>query len=186
MSVWFTSDLHFGHRLVAGHRGFGEDIDAHDDTIAREWIKAVRSDDHVWVLGDLAVSSPDHALKILMSLPGHKHLVSGNHDSCHPMHRNSHKHLRRYLLAFESVQPFARRRIDGEDVLLSHFPYDKDRYEARYTQYRLRDEGRWLLHGHTHDADQRREGREIHVGVDAWGLAPVHLNEVVRLMREED
>lgn len=189
MSTWFTADLHFGHRLVAGHRGFltegGPNTMAHDLTLIDRWCQVVRSDDHVWVLGDIAVSSPTRALGIIGDLPGIKHLIAGNHDGCHPMHRNSHKMLRLYMQVFTSVQPFARRRINGEEVLLSHFPYDKDRHEVRYTQYRLRDEGRWLLHGHTHQADQRREGREIHVGVDAWDLAPVHLNTIAELMNEE-
>lgn len=183
MSVWFTSDLHFGHGFVAGLRGF-DNTDDHDDAIAEGWLKRVRKNDQVWVLGDIAVSSPTHALDLLRILPGVKHLIAGNHDGCHPMHRDSHKRVGAYLEVFASVQPFARRRIGGEEVMLSHFPYEKDRHEARYTQYRLRDEGRWLLHGHTHDPDQRRDGLEIHVGVDAWNLAPVPIHTIEQLMRE--
>lgn len=183
MSVFFTSDLHFGHRFVAGIRGFGT-IGEHDEAIRENWIKTVGKKDQVWVLGDIAVSSPDSALWILQGLPGTKHLIAGNHDGCHPMFRDSHKKQARYLTAFESVQAFARRRIAGEEVLLSHFPYEKDRGEPRYTQYRLMNEGRWLLHGHTH-GDERRVGKEIHVGVDAWGLTPVSLDQIEELMKEE-
>lgn len=181
MSVWFTSDLHFGHRFVAGLRGF-EGTEEHDAHLADEWASRVGKNDQVWVLGDLAASSPTAALDLIRSLPGTKHLIAGNHDGCHPMHRDSHKWQPKYLTAFASVQAFARRRIDGTEVLLSHFPYAKDRHEARYMQYRLRDEGAWLLHGHTHDADQRAEGREIHVGVDAWGFAPVPIHVVTELV----
>lgn len=184
MSVWFTSDLHFGHRLVAEHRGFGEDITAHDSTLMHNWRKVVKNEDQVWVLGDISVSSPTYALSILADLPGHKHLISGNHDGCHPMHRDSHKRVGQYLEVFESVQPFARRRVLGQEVLLSHFPYSKDRGEARYTQYRLRDEGRWLLHGHTH-GPERREGKEIHVGVDAWDMKPVPISTIEAMIQEE-
>lgn len=182
MSVWFTSDPHFGHRFVAGLRGFASP-DEHDAHLIDQWCKVVRKDDQVWVLGDLACSSPTAALEIVAALPGIKHLVAGNHDSCHPMHRDSHKWQPKYLAAFASVQPFARRRIDRTEVLLSHFPYSKDRHEARYMQWRLRDEGAWLLHGHTHQADQRHEGREIHVGVDAWGMAPVSIDTIAALIR---
>jgi len=185
MTVWFTSDLHFGHRLVAGLRGFGEDVDAHDAALVKNWCRVVHPKDQVWVLGDIAVSSPYSALELVAELPGRKHLIAGNHDACHPMHREAHRFQKNYLMAFESVQAFARRRIAGQEVLLSHFPYDKDRFEVRYTQYRLRDEGRWLLHGHTHLADQRREGREIHVGVDAWDFTPVNLNTIYELMSSE-
>lgn len=176
-AVWFTSDLHLGHRFVAGLRGF-DCVEDHDTHLMQQWESRVTDGDQVWVLGDLAVSRPTQALAIIRSLPGIKHFISGNHDGCHPMHRDAHKRTPEYLTAFASVQPFARRKIHGQDVLLSHFPYAKDRHEARYMQYRLRDEGAWLLHGHTHQADQRQEGREIHVGVDAWDFAPVSLHTV--------
>lgn len=184
MSVWFTSDLHFGHRFVAGLRGF-DDPDEHDRVLIMNWMKRVGPRDQVWVLGDLAVSSPIRALEIVSHLPGVKHLITGNHDPCHPMHRSAHKWQARYMPTFASVQPFARRRINGLPVLLSHFPYSKDRFEVRYVQWRLRDEGEWLLHGHTHEADQRLEGREIHVGVDAWDMAPVHISTIEKLMSSE-
>jgi calcineurin-like phosphoesterase family protein len=184
MSTLFTADLHFGHRFVAGLRGF-DSTDAHDSFLMERWRSKVHDDnDHVWVLGDLAVSSPTRALEIIGELPGVKHLIAGNHDACHPMHRDAHKWQRKYLAVFASVQPFARRRINGTEVMLSHFPYSKDHHEARYMQYRLRDEGKWLIHGHTHEADQRREGREIHVGVDAWEFEPVHLHTIADLIAE--
>jgi calcineurin-like phosphoesterase family protein len=181
MRIWFTSDLHFGHRLVAGLRGFEGDTEAHDAALVANWRRVVGSEDQVWVLGDLTMSNPAPAFGIIADLPGTKHFIAGNHDPVHPMHRDSHKWQRRYLEVFESVQPFARRKIAGASVLLSHFPYSKDRHEARYMQYRLRDEGEWLLHGHTH-GPEKREGREIHVGVDAWDLTPVSLHVVEGLM----
>jgi calcineurin-like phosphoesterase family protein len=182
VSVWFTSDLHFGHRFVAGLRGF-EDPDEHDAHLVEQWTRRVGKHDQVWVLGDLAVSSPTRALDLVQTLPGVKHLIAGNHDGCHPMHRDSHRQQAKYLSAFASVQAFARRRIDGTEVMLSHFPYVKDRGEARYMQYRLRDEGAWLLHGHTH-GPERQEGREIHVGVDAWDFAPVPIHTVGALIND--
>ena len=181
MTVWFTSDLHLGHRFVAELRGF-DSVEAHDQAILDNWVRCVGKDDQVWVLGDLACSSPTQALVEIRGLPGIKHLISGNHDKCHPMHRTAHNHAAAYLESFASVQPFARRKIAGQDVLLSHFPYQSDHTEyARYTQYRLRDEGAWLLHGHTH-GPERLHGREIHVGVDAWDLAPVPLDTVIALV----
>lgn len=196
MTVWFTSDLHFGHRLVAKHRGFEDDTEAHDQAIMENWAKVVRPDHHVWILGDLSVGHPEHPLRRIKELPGHKHLIAGNHDACHPMHRESFKQQRHYFPIFDSVQAFARRRINGEQVLLSHFPYARDRGEARYTQYRLRNEGLWLLHGHTHgtervtaatseDYPHSVESREIHVGLDAWDLKPVSINTIADLMKQE-
>lgn len=181
--VFYTSDLHLGHRLVSGLRGFrtadgDPDPGSHDAAIMENWSRVVRPDDIVWVLGDLDVAnSPARVARMLdeiASLPGIKHLVPGNHDPVHPMHRDAHKWQRLYLDAFASVQPFARRKLDGAtSALLSHFPYSADRGEVRYRQYRLRDEGMLLLHGHTHSAQRITSDHEIHVGVDAWDLAPV-------------
>lgn len=209
MTVWFTSDLHLGHRKVAELRGF-DSVISHDLAIAEAWMAVVQPDDQVWVLGDLTSGSNGQlapALTLLDALPGEKHLIAGNHDQVHPMNRDSHKWQRRFLGTFDSVQPFARRKVAGRSVLLSHFPYERDRDEPRYTQYRLRNEGLWLLHGHTHGTEQLTTGfthkvtgvdldayafqhtymptREVHVGWDAWGEL-VHLDQVAALIEEAE
>ncbi|AYN58547.1 phosphoesterase [Arthrobacter phage Liebe] len=190
-NVFFTSDLHLGHALVAGLRGF-DDVADHDAAIAENWRRVVGPKDIVWVLGDLAASSPSRALDLIRSLPGEKHLVLGNHDPAHPMHRDAYRRQWPYLAgnggAFQSVAASARRRIQGQEVLLSHFPYDRDRGETRYAQWRLPDLGVPLLHGHTHGTERlsrsARSTPEIHVGVDAWDLAPVPLETVAGLLAE--
>jgi len=127
-------------------------------------------------------TSPSLPRQLIAELPGTKHLIAGNHDRCHPMHRDAHNWQRRYLEVFDSVQSFARRRIAGRQVMLSHFPFSGDHtFEDRYTQYRLRDEGAWLLHGHTHSMS-KGEGRQIHVGADAWGMAPVSLEVIEKMV----
>lgn len=177
MSVLVTSDLHFEHPHIANLRGFST-VAEHDQVLVENWCSCVRKNDTVWVLGDLAVSNPTMTLALIGTLPGTKHLIGGNHDRCHPMHRDAHNWQRRYLEVFSSVQAFARRKVAGRNVLLSHFPFEGDHSrEDRYTQYRLRDEGDWLLHGHTHSAS-KGFGRQIHVGVDAWGMTPVFLEQI--------
>lgn len=183
-SVWHTADLHIGHRLVSGLRGFA-DTDAHDAEIIERWTRDVRDGDIVYVLGDVAVSNPTRALVILNELPGRKRLISGNHDPVAAQHREAHRWFGAYLEVFEWVTPFARRRIAGQDVLLSHYPYatsiGADHGEVRYAQYRLPDLGEWLLHGHNHSTEVRTSEREIHVGYDAWRrLVPEH--EIAALM----
>lgn len=181
--VWYWADLHVGHALVAGLRGFADPAD-HDAAIADAWTATVRKDDTVWILGDLALGNPAPALELIAALPGTKHLVFGNHDRGHPMHRDAHRHQGQYLQAFDSVQPFARHRIDGRQVLLSHFPHDGDHEgrEDRYTQWRLPDLGSWLIHGHIHDAWKVR-GRQINVGVDHWAGGPADQDQLAEIMR---
>jgi calcineurin-like phosphoesterase family protein len=54
---------------------------------------------------------------------------------------------------------------NGVTVLLKHFPYSLD-YDQRYKQHRMKDEGKWLIHGHVH-AKYLKHGNQIDVGVDA-------------------
>ena len=53
VQVWYTADLHIGHRLVAGPRGFDTPED-HDAELARRWDSDVAVSDTVWVLGDIS------------------------------------------------------------------------------------------------------------------------------------
>jgi calcineurin-like phosphoesterase family protein len=188
MTVWFTSDPHWGHAFVSGIRGFSDPAE-HDASLLANYQRLIRPEDQVWWLGDLAMNKPDHALAIIDSIPGTHHLVTGNHDRCSPIFRDAHKWQRAYLDVFASVQAFARRRIVSSEVLLSHFPYadgtsDADHTEyPRYSQYRLPDEGRWLIHGHTHNAAQKLHGRQVHVGVDAWNFEPVSLATIEHYVR---
>ncbi len=184
-NVYFTSDLHWYHRLVTKLRGFGEGEDAitaHNDALIKGWHSVVKKDDDiVWVLGDLIVNSGtlDKALGIMSRLPGRKRLVLGNHDPAHPMHRDAFKWIHKYDDVFEYVTPFARIKVNGKNVLLSHFPYNLDHtHDARFEQWRLKDEGEFLLHGHTHSDVRVSSSRELHVGVDAWDLKPVPLSVV--------
>lgn len=157
----------------------------------------------MWVLGDISSGTNKAHLKALEWIKqrnGTKHLIAGNHDSCHPMHRDSHKWQRVYLEAFESVQMAAKRRIPLRDghttVFLSHFPYNDDHTdETRYPEWRLKNRSHALLHGHTHATEQvsvdteyfRFGGIEkavqIHVGVDAWDFKPVNLTEIVKIVQ---
>lgn len=188
-NVWFWSDLHYGHRLVAGHRGFGEDIGAHDAALDDAMRAVLRKGDQLWLLGDLALAQFDDALARLGAISSGNHvalhLILGNHDKPHPLNRQSHKFQRRYLDVFASVQTMAHRKVAGKTVMLSHFPYHGDHVERPHLdQYRLRDKGRWLLHGHTHSTVRYDGGRQIHVGVDAWREGPVPLDQIETIINK--
>jgi calcineurin-like phosphoesterase family protein len=203
-AVWFSSDTHFLHAMVAKLRGFTSSAE-HDEMLIYRWNQVVRPDDLVWHLGDVGLGSETLILEQAARLNGRKQLITGNHDRCWPGHRDSRKNQRRWLEVFESVQAFARARIDGREVLLSHFPYEGDHAgEDRATQYRLRDEGMWLVHGHTHLQNRlgpnpryltvmdpvagggitTPRGREVHAGLDAWDLRPASAAAILGVIRE--
>jgi calcineurin-like phosphoesterase family protein len=195
MTNWFSSDLHFRHRLVAGIRGFtalderGQlvpDRDAHDEAIIRNWNGLVKPGDVVWLLGDAGIGNETEVLTLVARLHGRKQLVAGNHDSCHPMHRAAWKKQRKWLEVFESVQASAVVNLAGQqDVLLSHFPYSGDHTsDDRYTQWRLPDEGLPLLHGHIHSRRRRTGSNQVHAGLDAWDLKPASEIGILREFRK--
>jgi len=182
-NILFTSDMHLFHPLVTRLRGFGEDIAEHNNQLIKRWHSVVKPDDTVWVLGDLTCTSKknvvDDALGIIDRLPGTKHFIWGNHDAGHPMHKQAWKEQGKFLEVFASAQAFAKISVQGKPVLLSHFPYKFDHTnDARYTQWRLPDEGVTLLHGHTHASEKVTSSRELHVGLDSWDLTPVSFKTV--------
>lgn len=184
MTIYVTSDPHFGHELVAGLRGFTS-TGVHDSAVLDSYYR-LREGDDLWILGDLSGGgrrAEERALEILHTyreISGVRlHLVEGNHDSCASIHRDGWKRQRRFLEVFESVSAFARRRgPERTPVLMSHYPYTGDHAEEdRYAWARLRDTSTWLLHGHTHRAERVSGPRQVHVGWDAW-RRPVTWGEI--------
>lgn len=184
----FTADWHLGHGRVAEYRGFSSTKE-HDDwvkTLVREAVlhaaggeNAQRSpkqfDDnldntHLWVLGDLCLKNFDeNVYNFLDRTYCQVHIIAGNHDEVHPMHRNSHKSVPRWLEVVESIDTFKRLRSGKDDFLLSHFPYvgaGDHTEQERYAQYRLPDLGLPLVSAHVH-AEWTAKKRMLNVGVDA-------------------
>ena len=83
--IYFTSDWHIGHDkpFLYEPRGFTNIID-HDTVVVKKCNEIVRSDDELWILGDLALN-PDNENewnRIYYNLNcQHVHFVQGNHDS---------------------------------------------------------------------------------------------------------
>lgn len=199
--IYYTSDLHIGHKFVSETRGFfhdhpqsGEfgievtvpDTEAHDAWLADLWDSTVKPVDIVYVLGDISINGGQHALDWFNARPGSKILISGNHDPVNPLHyREFKKKFRRWLETFEIITPFMVQKLLGVRFALSHFPYsgtgsEGHGEEERFTQFRLPDMGMPLLHGHTHgkETDHFSDSGtpQLHVGIDAWG----------RLVSQED
>jgi calcineurin-like phosphoesterase family protein len=175
MTIFHTSDPHFGHVKVAGIRaeamGYSNANAAdwvylHDYVLISNWRDLVKPDDIVYVHGDISSGSTAgqiHALAILKDLPGRKRLIIGNHDGVHDMYRDAHTWDAQYRAVFESIHLHGRIRIplaEGHvDALLSHFPYTGDhKPEDRHTQWRLRDEGLYVIHGHVHSEKRATAG----------------------------
>ena len=169
-NVFYWSDLHLGHKKVAALRGFST-TSAHDAAILDTWAAKVTPRDTIWVLGDLTAGGAgdtQRALQTIRTLPGTKRLITGNHDKLHPINRPRASDYPAWLETFATIDSAARVKLHGTSALLSHFPYDGDHTgEDRYSQWRLRNLGAPLIHGHVH-AEWRTRDRMLNVGVDHW------------------
>lgn len=76
--VFFTSDLHFGHKnLCENLRNMT--YEESDELIIRNWNKVVSKKDIVYILGDIVMENPSN-LVTLKQLKGIIRVIGGNHD----------------------------------------------------------------------------------------------------------
>lgn len=125
MSVYFTSDLHFGHTNIHKFRTQFENEKEHREYVIWEWCSKISKRDIVYVLGDAAFTTD--GIESFKNLPGRKILIRGNHDLCDTS---------AYLKVFEEVYGFLKYK----EFWLSHAPIHP--YELR---------GKVNLHGHVHN-----------------------------------
>lgn len=163
--LW-VADLHLGHAKVADLRGFAS-VREHDTHILSQ-LAELDPWDTLWVLGDISSGKPEDeriALALLdQMVNAEMHLIAGNHDSVSSIHRRGFKKQREWLEVFDSVQQLGRVRINGQGVMMSHYPYARSgdgpgRGPGRYNEYRLPDMGLPLIHGHTHHYNPHMEIR---------------------------
>ncbi len=177
MTTWFTSDHHFGHRNIIDYcnRPF-DSVEQMNEELVQSWNNIVSSSDTVYYLGDFSLKRS--AMEAYAPrLNGHKILIAGNHDTCHPSnHGGKWDHLSIYRKYFDDVL----EEYAWEDCMLHHMPFF-DESDHRFAEYRPIADGRILIHGHVH---QRWicNGRQINVGVDVWDFEPVHEERIRELM----
>ncbi len=171
--IYFTSDLHFNHKFMAGRRKFGTpenpDVEKMNEAIITAWNTYVTRKDEVYVIGDFAFGPQDKAKKIFYRLNGHKHLIKGNHDA---------KWMDDWDWA--SVSQIKVVKWDGQyKAQLCHYPM--------MTWWNAH-KGMWHLHGHTHGNLPKDNNTRIDVGPDATGMVVVSSDWVVEQMstREYD
>lgn len=140
MSIYFISDLHLGHEncLRLDSRPFSS-IEEQDEVIVQNWNNRVKSNDEVWILGDVSFYRPGKTVEILKRLNGIKRLCRGNHDTAH---------LRKseFRECFAEIVDYKKIHLGkGLGIICSHYPipcFDMHRYG-------------WLhLYGHVHNSPE--------------------------------
>jgi len=194
MNRFFTSDHHFSHTNIIklANRMF-VDAEEMNEFMIGYWNAIVKPEDIVYHLGDFALGPIADSLPMASKLNGYKVLIPGNHDRIFKGNKKKeiNKFRRKYEQQFNSIWVNGGAlTIGGINVLLSHFPYDSDSHgEDRYKEYRFKDNGIPIIHGHIHSnkmISRSENGTlQIHVGVDAHNYLPVPEKEIYSLIRQE-
>ena len=160
MTVWFTSDSHFGHeRIIKLCRRPFASVEEMDEHLIERWNTFVQGGDTVYHLGDFAFA--EHT-QYLDRLRGHKHLILGNHD---PSNRV------RQANGWSSVNQLMHVTVAGQPLVLCHYAmrvWNRSSYGSIH------------LYGHSH-GNLEGDAQSCDVGVDAWPLynfAPLTLSDI--------
>lgn len=171
--IFVIADTHFGHgNIIKFTNDKGEvirqhpegrlfkHIGEHDDLLVKEWNKIVTPQDHVYHLGDVAISK--QCLRFCNYLNGKKRLVRGNHDIAD---------TKQYLeVGFQEI--YGVRVFHKEGFILSHIPIHPASIKKGWIN----------VHGHTHSNVVRLENghpdeRYRCVSVEHTNYRPVLLLE---------
>lgn len=175
MSIFITSDLHFGHdrEFIWGARGYA-DVNEMNIKQLEKFNSVVTDEDEVWILGDSLLGDAEEGLKYLKQLKGKIHICLGNHDTA-----NREKMFKD--LDWD-VHLCARLKYKKLNFYLSHYPT---------ITHNLEEKEIWQvvinLFGHTHQTTNfyHDDPWMYHVGVDSHDGYPVSLDQIILDVKAE-
>jgi calcineurin-like phosphoesterase family protein len=163
--LFFTSDTHFADpRVLRIDRRPFASMPEHDAALIANWNAVVTPADEVWHLGDFARGTTEEVEAILSQLNGTKHLIIGNNDPDATLEAPG----------WASRQHYAEMTIDGQLFILCHYPFRTWNKQGKKSID---------LHGHSH-GKLTPIPRQFDVGVDAQGLMPRRIEEIVASRRK--
>lgn len=177
VNIWFTSDLHFGHKnIIKFCNRPWETTEEMDEALITNWNSVVGEKDIVFDLGDFAFATNGRWKDILQRLNGKHYLILGNHDVTRwPGDKT--------MELFDRVEQQMIIYIDNRCIYLNHYPY-----LCYGGSWKNPEHAVWQLHGHVHTcpnssgADDKRMiykfPYQYDVGVDNNNYVPVSWNQV--------
>jgi calcineurin-like phosphoesterase family protein len=170
---WVTSDIHFGHVNIIKYqpeqRGHFNDVFQMNEEIVRRWNSTIGTEDHTFILGDVAMGDVTKAPGYLARMNGFKTLVLGNHD------RSLMKldGIKEHFVAVHDYLCFAPTK--GTALVMMHYPI---------SSWDGKNNGAVHLHGHLHGSPSGLKGRVFDVGMDTNDLYPYAMDDVVSMMKK--
>lgn len=153
---WFVSDPHAYHKNIIKYcqRPFASVYEMNEVLVANHNAVVSEKDD-VYILGDLVWQARyEPALAWVKRLNGRLHFIEGNHDQLARQMSQREPHL------FASYQHYKEIRIDGQLIVLFHYPMRSWHHAQK---------GAWHLYGHCHNLVPPL-GKSVDVGVDNTGM----------------
>lgn len=169
--VWFTSDIHFSHANIIkySNRPFADTTEM-DEAMLKTINETVGPRDFLYILGDVSFAKPEYTKQMIKRMNGIKILVWGNHDQVirsnseiRDLFHETHELLDRTFV------------VDGKrtKIVMCHYAmkvWNKSHHNSIH------------LFGHSHGSMPDDGRRCMDVGMDAVGLRPISLEEVMVYM----
>lgn len=181
--IYFTADQHFGHKNVIrfDNRPFTT-VAEMDQALIERWNAKVKSDDTVYLLGDVSWYDDQKTSEILALLRGKKILVQGNHDRIHG----------KVGKCFEEVCFYKELNLPGNiHVVLCHYPivfFNRHYYGAYMLYGHVHNSQEWLM-TEQHKQDLQQQNilcNMFNVGCMVRGYEPVTLDEIIQQEERKD
>ncbi len=172
MTLWFTSDTHFGHENIIQYcyRPFSS-VQEMDDKLVENWNRVVKPDETIYHLGDFTLAGENTARTYFQRLDGKIHIVPGGHDwkwlrGEVYFSRSGHQVI--ILPLLHTIKVPHPNQDTPQLVVLCHYAmrvWDRSHY------------GSWHLYGHSHGNLPPLEN-SLDLGVDNWRYQPLSLKEI--------
>lgn len=181
MSVFYTSDIHFGNERIMKlcDRPF-DTADEMDNIIVAKWNVKVKPTDKVFVLGDL-VEEKDFRPELLNRLNGRISLVIGNHD--YPIHGEICDETKVNWEGDLFYREEKRIYLAELPIVMFHYPI---------MEWNGMEKGSVLLYGHVHNKripevdGYFRDKLAFNVSMDVNDFEPQTILELVKRENKEE
>jgi calcineurin-like phosphoesterase family protein len=163
--LYFTSDLHLGHKNIIRHcnRPF-DSVEEMDQHLIAQINECVGPKDTLYILGDFSYRAREPSAYLAQLVCPKVILIMGNHDDL--VRKNPQDYN------FAEVRDYLELRYNKQLYVLSHYPFVSWRNSSR---------GSIHLHGHCHGTLKVQQKNRFDVGVDVHNFRPVSLTQVQEL-----